>query len=133
MKLLFSLTFFLCSSVQANCPIGTKALMDYQQVTQELSFKESREQPICTHVQKQLKANVLIQYFYSDVLMFEHELYIPTLTIHDLPADDGQVKSIQRSETSQRIINIPVPKQKISSWRAIEMSSKRILSEGKMP
>jgi hypothetical protein len=133
MKKIFFLSLIYPFLIHSNCQDGMKILIVLDQEKLEIEIERAHKAEVCTWFTNQLNANVNIQYFMDDTLVYQQNILMPQITIHDLPKDNGEIHSMSTKEVSRRILNLPLKKDQVNRYRAIDIYSKKILGQGPLP
>ena len=114
------------------CKEGTKLILDYDQKNQTFSVDSPIAAQVCHWINKQENSNVKVQYFNDVELVFEHFLFFPEITIHEELTKQEKLRPHAREESFLKIVNIPVLKKDLRTFKVMDLESNSILSSGKV-
>jgi hypothetical protein len=126
----FVLLAFFSLPTWAKCQTGTKLILSFDQKTQTFSSQKPIKAEVCHWVKDQLNSNVRVKYFNKGQQVFEHTLLFPLITIHEKVNKTGKMRPHASKESFQKIINIPVEREFLETFRVFDLTGNEILSEG---
>lgn len=135
MKYSFCLGIILMAfsfGVLGKCQEGTKLILDYDQKAKTFSIDNLSTSQICHWIKEQVNSNVQVQYFNNGKLVFEHSLLFPEITIHEELTKEAKLRPHAREESFLKILNIPIERKSLQTFKVIDLSSKKLLSAGKI-
>lgn len=114
----------------ADCQEGTKLILSFDQKTQKFSSRMPMKAEVCHWIKDQLNSNVKVKYFSKGKQVFEHSLLFPLITIHEKVNKAGKMHPHAKKESFQKIINLPVKRESLETFRVFDLMGNEILSEG---
>lgn len=125
-----SLILLFSSLAGAQCQQGTKLILEFDQKNQTFSATDSTPAEICHWIKNQLSSNVQIQYFNNGNLVFEHSLVFPLITIHEDINKKTKLRPHARKDFFQKIVNIPVERKLLQTFKVVDLETNEMLSSG---
>lgn len=112
------------------CQEGTKLILDYDQKAKTFTIDHPSDSQVCHWIKEQVNSNVQVQYFNNGKLVFEHSLLFPVITIHEEVTKEAKLRPHAREESFLKIVNIPVERKSLQTFKVIDLMSKKLLSAG---